>query len=602
MIINILDISISNRIAAGEVVENPSSVVKELLDNSIDAGANEICVKIQEGGIKSIEVSDNGSGIPQKELPKSILTNATSKISTSDDLFSISTLGFRGEALSSIASVSEFEIKTRSSSDANGALLVYKNDKAIVSDYAWENGTFVSVKNLFYNTPARYKFLSSMSVEENNIKKVLFQYILSNPYIQFNYITNNKLVYSSDGQGLKSAINSVYCKDIAPKLLFIDDTSSPIKITGYLSPPNIFKHNRNMQTIVINGRVINDSNISSIVQNAYDGSLMKHCFPIFVLHILIPFEEVDVNVHPTKKEVRFSNSKKIYGKIYNSVKTVLEAEKLRKQQEVFDYSSTISKPQLSKQNAPIIILDKEITSEIPSILNNSVKDISFFDNSISTGKIDETDFSIKSNDAKINKLEESIQYDYSVIGQVFDTYLIIEVKDTVFFIDQHALHEKILYDSFLQELNENKRMIQPLLIPELFICTNSQKEALIRLQDKLASLGFEIDDFGENTIRISTVPSILSDKVDLILLFEQISRDINPNISLNSVKMLFNDKIAMMACKAAIKGNTEISKDKINLIIKYFFDSGFPLQCPHGRPTFATFSKNDFEKLFKRKV
>ncbi len=632
MIINILDSSIFNRISAGEVIENPSSVVKELIDNSIDAGASKIIVNILDGGIKSIEVIDNGCGIPRDELYKTILPHATSKLTNSDDLFAISTLGFRGEALASISSVSDLCIKTHFTGEEYGSILSYNNNILNITDNAWSNGTSVLINNIFYNTPARYKFLSPKSTEENNVKKVICQYILSNPDVSITFYSDNKLVYNSQGQGLISALNAVYGENLSNQLIMIQDNSSPIKISGYISPPALYKNNRTFQTIVINGRVITDLSLTSTIQNAYSNLLMKHCFPMFVLHILVPFEEVDVNVHPTKREVRFSNSKKIYGKVYNTVKTALE-----------DYSNNISdsflqfhgtETNFSSFNQGFIDRETDNTTINNRLDSNGLIDRRIIDNSSINNNIDSNEIEnnqqtganqgfpftldIKQNIA-IPQKQDGNEYlstetsnlftikpinapKFSIIGQIFNTYLIIESFDTMYLIDQHAFHERLIYDDYLKELINNNLTVQQLLLPLLYDCSFEEHNILVDKKEELLKIGFDIESFGTDTIRITGIPSILSDHIDIKLLFSLLVKDLLCTNSFSTINSIIKDKVALIACKAAIKGNVKLSIEQITYLIDYFSKSGVPLQCPHGRPTFITYTKTEFEKLFKRKL
>ncbi|MBO5773393.1 MAG: DNA mismatch repair endonuclease MutL, partial [Clostridia bacterium] len=341
MKINLLDSSIYNLISAGEVVENPASVVKELVENSIDAGARNVSVYIEDGGIKSIEVVDDGAGIEKDELPKTILPHATSKIKEADDLATISTLGFRGEALASISAVSEFEICSKYFESEHGARLYAKNGVTELTDCAHAQGTSIRVSNLFYNTPARFKFLSSKATEESAVTKHIFRLILSNPEVAINYYVDGNLTYSSSGEGLKSAVESVFLPKIANSLIEVqDDVTEGIRVSGYISPQEIYKNNRNFQIVILNGRVITDQVLSATIQNAYGTRLMSRCFPIYVLNIVMPFDEVDVNVHPNKKEVRFQNARKVYGHVYRVVMRALEGYELQKRQNLIaDFSA-----------------------------------------------------------------------------------------------------------------------------------------------------------------------------------------------------------------------------------------------------------------------
>ncbi|HQC54156.1 MAG TPA: DNA mismatch repair endonuclease MutL [Clostridia bacterium] len=640
MIINVLDSSIYNRIAAGEVIERPSSVVKELIDNSIDAGATEIKVFIEQGGIKCIEVSDNGSGIPKTELYKTILPHATSKISSAEDLFSISTLGFRGEALASIAAVSEFEIKTKYHAETNGARLYSQGSEYVVADTAWTNGTIVIVKNLFYNMPARFKFLSSRVSEENNIKKVVSQFILSHPNIAFSLYCNDRLIFASEGLGLEEALQVVFGREIATGLIPLNDkrlSSNSYKIQGYISPPNLYKNNRSYQYIIVNGRVVVDSNISATVQNAYSDRLMKHAFPIFVLDIAIPFDEVDVNVHPTKREIRLAFSKKLFGSIYRSIQETLLDFELSKQAEFFQVNTLLMENKKDNNgetnNDASVNPDKQNKNDAQINKNNYACQV-LFDGDSQKNLIDDSgalvdDYipslaNIKKQSAIIeqrasivskeinddnsnNTLAKSLfnqekNISYRIVGQIFNTYLIIEAYDKVLYIDQHAAHERILFDKYNEAIQRKVVASQQMLIPFLYECTIAEHDVLMKAKETLMQLGFEIESLGVNTIRVSAIPLVLAEKINLKKVFDDIISLSMSGIDALSLKSLIKDSIASIACKAAIKGNLSLSSESIKYIIEYFFSEGMPLQCPHGRPTIIAYDKTGFEKEFKRRV
>lgn len=654
MKINLLDSSIYNLISAGEVVENPASVVKELVENSIDAGASNVSVYIEDGGIKSIEVVDDGVGIPKKELPKTILPHATSKISVADDLYTISTLGFRGEALASISAVSEIEINTKYVEEENGARLFSKNGETIVEDSAHSVGTSIKVANLFYNTPARYKFLSSKSTEEGYVTKHIFRLILANPNVAINYYVDGKLTYASSGDGLKSAVDAVFLPKIADSLIKVDEVpnDSNVRVTGYISPAEVFKNNRNFQIVILNGRVITDQTLSATIQNAYGGRLMSRCFPIYVLNIVMPFDEVDVNVHPNKKEVRFQNARKIYGLIYRTITRVLEGYEIQKTQNLIADFSQVS--QENRQN----IAKKDTIGELNCErgLEKEVKSTMSFEDALAlvrgkpltANKVMESnavsssvpknppinynfsyDYAVKkeidpfvNTEAQVDApkrqevlleerpLVENLSYEkqlakgvknYKVVGQFFDTYLAIECEDKIIFIDQHAMHERILFDKLVENWSSGAVSVQPMMIPYVYEGSLQEVNALLENKDVLLEAGFEIEPFGLNTIKVSSVPLLLADKLDVSKLFTLIAEDLNLGKS-PSLTDLGRDKLATMACKSAIKGGKELDNEQIELVMTYFTQGNLPLQCPHGRPTAIVYTKNEFEKLFRRRV
>jgi len=619
MKINILDSVVFNRISAGEVIENPSSVVKELLDNCIDAGANIISIKTKDGGLSYIEISDNGSGIPKSELSKTILPHATSKLYKAEDLFFISTLGFRGEALASISEVSDFEIRTRYINELNGCILYKVKDKYVVEDYPKESGTTVIVKNLFFNTPARYKFLSSKSSEENNIKKILSHYILANPNISFIWETENGYIFRSNGQGIKDSIITVYGTNIYDKLLPLNDVEGRIKISGYISSPEIYKSNRNYQTYIINGRCISDSGLCGVISNLYSKYLMKHCFPIIILNLVIPFDEVDVNVHPTKKEVRLSNTKQLYGKLYNTIKFCLDKFSEDKQKATINSFLNIDSSEFSQGH------NVHSPSEFDLGQIFSAKGIQISNNNViveDVNRINQTEFitnklinerpniskekygSIYSDDNNIEKQKTMANLDknYLILGQIFSTYIVVSNSESVFFIDQHALHERILFDKYYSDLKNNTVLSQYLIIPEIINCTVEQKKYILSISSILSTYGFIIEDFDKFSFRVLSVPTTLNSCLNLTDLFEQIF-NLNFNTeNIEAIDNLLSERFALLACKAAVKAGDNFSNEQLNHLVEYFFKEGFPSKCPHGRPSYVSFSKNDLEKIFKRKL
>lgn len=665
MKINLLDSSIYNLISAGEVVENPASVVKELVENSIDAGAKNISVYIEDGGIKSIEVVDDGCGILKEELPKTILPHATSKIQEANDLNTIATLGFRGEALASISAVSEFEIRSKYFESEHGAYYYSKNGITELGDCAHSQGTAIKVSNLFYNTPARYKFLASKSTEEEYVTKHIFRLILANPDVAISYYVDGNLVYSSTGEGLKSAVESVFLPKISRSLIEIQEpeVTDGIRVTGYISPAEIYKNNRNYQIVILNGRVIVDQTLSATIQNAYGSRLMSRCFPIYVLNIVMPFDEVDVNVHPNKKEVRFQNARKVYGHIYRVIMRVLEGYEFQKRQNLIaDFSAVSneneenlaksdsigeqnndrgqsSKPAMSFEEALSLVRGKSSASignlSEPSVstftyaqptftsFNNQNKPKSSIITELdpfveektpsiqreTTLKEDVTEqVSLIANDSYIDYIkEENVQNyaekvkNYKVIGQFFDTYLAIECEDKVVFIDQHAMHERILFDRLVEAWKDKAPTIQTLMIP--YVYENGIDEIALLMENKevLLEIGFEIEDFGGNAIKVSGVPAIIAENLDVCGMLNEIANELKLGKT-SSLQELGKDKLATIACKSAIKGGKAFDNEQIELVMDFFNKGNMPLQCPHGRPTAIVYTRKEFEKLFRRRV
>jgi len=644
MKINLLDSSIYNLISAGEVVENPASVVKELVENAIDAGARNVSVYIEDGGIKSIEVVDDGVGIEKDELPKTILPHATSKIKEADDLATISTLGFRGEALASISAVSEFEICSKYFESEHGARLYAKNGETRLEDCAHAQGTSIRVSNLFYNTPARFKFLSSKSTEESLITKHVFRLILSNPEVAINYYVDGNLTYSSSGEGLKSAVESVFLPKIANSFIEIqDDATEGIRVSGYISPQEIYKNNRNFQIVILNGRVITDQILSATIQNAYGTRLMSRCFPIYVLNIVMPFDEVDVNVHPNKKEVRFQNARKVYGQVYRVVMRALEGHELQKRQSLMADFSAVSdeneektplfasigeqkddrgaeqKKEMSFEEALSLVRGKAssfgaVNESRSSLFTPSQPTFITLDpveeekKYVSENKITEASPIITPNKSVETIIEQETHAEvfkkvknYTVVGQFFDTYLAIECEDKVIFIDQHAMHERIIYDRLLLDWESKAVTVQPLMIP--YVYENGAEEIYLILENAkaLLEIGLEVEDFGINSLKVTGVPSLIAEKLDVNGLLTEIAQELKQG-KISSVIELGKDKLAQIACKSAIKGGKAFGNEQIELVMDFFNDGNMPLQCPHGRPTAMVYTRKEFEKLFRRRV
>lgn len=655
MKINVLDSSIYNRISAGEVVENPSSVVKELMENAVDAGANNITVSILDGGIKSIEVSDDGLGIPKEELHKTILPHATSKITTADDLYTISTLGFRGEALASISAVSDFEIRSRYIESDCGAFLKFKNGEITTGDIAIERGTTISVRNLFYNTPARYKFLGSKSTEENTVSKLIFKFILANPNVAVRYYADETLIYSSSGSGLKDAVDSVFPPKTSDSFIELTpDENDSVRIGGYITPPEVFKNNKTMQTIVLNGRIVVDQTLTATIQNAYGSRLMARCFPIYVINIVMPFGDVDVNVHPSKKEVRFANPRAVYGKIYNAVSKALDNYEFAKRENLMADFGSNSEENAQKQHDTTIIGESENYIETQSREPRSTIDYrealelvrgkpssvigvipparSVAENTNVFNVPTRTESKIESNQTPAYKAtvvsvemtpdntsvaEPSLldnhsdiyQSDterrkpvYKVIGQIFGTYLAIESGDKLLIIDQHAMHERILFDKLVSEIESGNVPIQPLMIPYIYETSKERISLLLNSRSDLYSCGFEISEFGVDAIKIDGIPAILAEKLDINDCFNSVCDELSTGKQKLTIGEIGKNRFATMACKSAIKGSTVLDNDGVALVMDFFAKGNLPLQCPHGRPTAVIYTKSEFEKLFRRKV
>ncbi len=668
MAINVLPPRVYNRISAGEVVEKPASVVKELVENSLDAGASQITVEIEGGGIKKISVSDNGCGISKKDLPLAFLPHATSKINNIDDLDNISTLGFRGEALASIASVSMVKLTTKTK-DSEFGYKIEANGGEIsnITELARVDGTSVSVENLFYNTPARAKFLRKPKSEESDITHLMEKFMLSKPEVEFCYVVDGKEIYRSASCGLDEVIYLIYGRDVYDNLLKLDHKDDGIQVSGYVVSPKLSKPNRTYQSLFVNGRYVENYMVSACVQNVYSSMLMKGRFPIYVIKLDIPFDRVDVNVHPNKKEVKFDNSSKIFGIINRAVEKalvganliaeffereekmwsgVINKDKLDPLQEEnnlartgFDaYQKTNLDKMFEAQGAKQIKVDDELLSQKfltqadykkkgIDVINmpdfNSVKSEDkkkknrpggniFFDSS-GEGILYEVELAVKEkmkqeepskkNEQNLQKNTQNFVEDsflkvraeeIKIVGVVFKTYIITEFGDSLYVIDQHAMHERQNYEKLKAEIEKGNVAKQDLLIP-FDIVTNSKERTILeeRLQN-LKKIGFEIEQNG-NTFKVKSVPFVLSG-MNLDKFIQEILQD--DSLKDISASGLINEKLCQSACKHSIRAGDSISKDEILYLIDKIKES-VPL-CPHGRPIIVKITMKELEKMFKR--
>lgn len=644
--INVLDSSIFNLISAGEVVERPSSVVKELVENSIDAGASAISVEIKDGGISSIVITDNGCGIDKENMRLAFLPHATSKLSKAEDLDNIATLGFRGEALASIAAVSQIKMTSKTSEENVGNYISLSAGKVVEEGQrAIAQSTSIAVENLFFNTPVRKKFLKKPKMEEAGVTSVMTQLALANPDIKFKYTVDSKVIFQTNG-GLEEAVYSVYNNEIANGLIAFDYTFGKYRLYGYTGTASIAKHNRNFQTIIINGRVITNTTISTAVSQAYGNRLMTRTFPVFVLNIVMPFDEVDVNVHPTKTDVRFADSHMVFSCVYKAISTVLAEQEQAlllgksKTENIIDErrtSSSIEKPTYIEKNksldnaskvddsieriAASIFTDdknnakvdeyKELVEKQKKVLEelkyhrDLPKSISVVaDGAKVVGQKDfkKANVSNEKKQADINSslmalVESQLEKEYRVVGQIFNTYLVLEYDGKVYFIDQHACHERFIYDGLLEEVNNGKVDVQYMLVPFILDCNNAQYEFFTSMFDNLKELGFDIEEFGGLSLKINSVPHILRD-INLAVFLDNLYMERNTVLNIKSSDLI-RDKLAQKACKAAIKAGEKLDENQIRQLLDVMKD-GIPLQCPHGRPAVIVYTRKDFDKLFKR--
>lgn len=575
--INKLAPEVFNMIAAGEVVENPSSIVKELVENSIDAGATEITVRCEGGGKESLVVTDNGIGIEYDDIELAFTPHSTSKITSAVDLSQISTLGFRGEALPSIASVSKVEVFSRFHKDKEGTHLVIEGGKVILKEhYPWREGTLIAVNNLFYNVPARQKFLKANHIEEKYIRDKLRDLIFAQPKTHIRFNNEKETVIMNNGGNLDDAILEIYGSKIADNMLTVSHKlSSGIKVEGRISKPDVTKSNRTYQTLIINGRVVNDKKLQVAIEKAYMPRLMTKAFSIYVLQITMPFDEVDINVHPTKYEVRFVEFERVFSAVYHAVQEALVKYDICKEVRV-------------KKPEEQIKFEQVKTSFLETIQQEAIE-FQKVQNTIPEAeepKPMQTQF-------------ETERFFGNIVGQILGTYLVVEIDDMVYFIDQHAAHERIRYDNMMRAFENNKSI--EMLVPFTYKMNAKEEDYVTKIMTSLREIGFDIS-IAEGVLKISKIPEVIasfsSEKI-LSLIFENMFDTTEKGIT-DFIKDLF----ASRACKGAIKGGDSLNREQIGYLLKELETehSYFPAQCPHGRPCIVKYTKEDFEKLFKRIV
>ena len=631
--INVLQPNVFNKIAAGEVVERPASIVKELVENSIDAGATKIEVQIFDGGISKIIVSDNGSGIEEDDLELAFLPHATSKIKDFNDILNIHTLGFRGEALASIASVSEIEVITKTTNN-NGQSIKLSGGKVVArGEKGSPQGTYFCVENLFFNTPARQKFLKKPQKEESEITTLITRLILANPNISIKYSADGKQIYSSTGKGIEDAIFAIYGAQTMQNIIPINVSNGNYSITGYIGKTTYFKSNRTYQTIIINGRWISDSIISAALSQSYEAYMMKHCFPFCVIYLTVPNEEVDVNVHPSKLEVRFQDSRRIFGFVYKAItetlyndltKKTTEETTIRKEnsnttQPILQNANNVEQQTSSNSSSLDFIIDTAIygintPNEVHSSQDSTLSEIIIeklqaetlnYENNLNGDIKIEQPQKIEPKPIQTQLISDDIKdknafLSTQIVGKLFNTFIIVEINDDVYFIDQHAAHERLLYDKYVNQVKSKSISSQPLLLPYNIQVNHAEEQFLLENLDLLRQLGFEIEPFGSLVFKVSAIPSILPN-LNVTNFFNNFLSNINSIVQLKSVDLIL-DNLAQTACKHAVKGGDDLDKEEIIKLISDFSDGTVTLQCPHGRPFVVKFTRKDLDKWFKRTV
>ena len=667
--INILDSSVYNRIAAGEVVERPASVVKEFVENAIDAGAKSISVSIERGGKDLVRVTDDGEGIEEGELTSAFLPHATSKIAKAEDLESILTLGFRGEALASIASVSNVRLRSRYKSAETAFELTCSGGKiGKPVPCAMDAGTDICAENLFFNTPVREKFLKTDKGEEAEVTSVVSRFILGNPAVAFRYFIDGKLAMQSFGGGMEEALAAVYGGAAVRECYCLDAEKHGVRIRGFLGKPSYTKPNRTYQSTFVNGRFVINNTISSAIMNAYASYLMKRQYPFYVLFIDVPAEVVDVNVHPNKSDVRFSDNRVIYGCIYSVVSSILDgnasaldfladhsAEKTRESgaeeritptnegvkdaevpfaearreqvsrvgaeelRPVTDYSGLtkadlferqrgghyVPRKELWQGGSRLEFCDSAVSGPQPEIAAEREQEVPAAQTAAQKSESVAAEDVFAENKRFLAEAEKKAKQQKFLLesaeykGNLFNTYLIFEVGDEAYLIDQHAAHERLLFDKLREEMAARSVAVQPMLIPYVLNVSGEEAAFLGENLATIQAIGFDMEEFGVNSFKISAVPADLRD-IDLASFFAELLKEVG---TLRAVRLpdVLRDKIAMTACKHAVKGGETLSEsERTQLFARMGGDMG--LRCPHGRPVAVKLTKYEVEKLFKRIV
>lgn len=672
MPIQVLDQSTINQIAAGEVVERPASVVKELMENAIDAGSTAITVEIRQGGIGFIRITDNGCGIKKEELPLAFLRHSTSKIRTAEDLLTVSSLGFRGEALSSIAAVSQVELITKTSGSLTGSRYRIEGGEEIgLEEIGAPDGTTFISRNLFFNTPARRKFLKTETTEGAHVADLVEKIALSQPEISIRFIVNNQSrLHTSGNHNLKDIIYTVYGREIAANLLPVEVSNGIVKISGFIGKPVIARGNRNFENYFINGRYIKSGLVSKAIEDGYKSYMMQHKYPFTLLHLTVEPEFIDVNVHPSKMELRFKDGENMYRVICQAVMDALSGKELipnvslmseREERELEKketaaagspiLGSGMNQPAKNahgpepfehrrmeamgireerpaygekKQESKWILPPKPLTRELPperaqaqqpnetgagampAALEEKAPETTGAALAAKKAVPAEKEAPLAEKEALPKQMEmfdnrllsETARKRHRLIGQVFETYWLVEYDGSLYIIDQHAAHEKVLFEKNFASLKTREYTSQ-LVSPPIILTLSLQEADLLKRHMKVfTDIGFEIEPFGGNEYAVRAVPDNLFSLAKKDLLMELIDGLSDESMGKN-VESIY-DRIATMSCKAAVKGNNELSFAEADKLIDELLKLENPYNCPHGRPTIVAISKYEMEKKFKR--
>ena len=669
--IHVLNQDTINKIAAGEVIERPMAVVKELTENAIDAGAGAITVEVKDGGKALIRMTDNGVGMNEEDVRLAFTPHATSKIDDAEDLLRVSTLGFRGEALASISSVSQLEMVTKTRNELMGCRYEADGGKErTLEAVGCPDGTTILVRNLFFNTPARLKFLKSSPTEAGYINTLIERLALSHPDISFRFINQNQTKLHTSGNGnLKDVIYHIYGKDITSNLLEVDASEVSCQVKGFIGKPIISRGNRNYMNYFINGRYIKSSTIHKAIEDAYQPYTMQHRYPFTVLHFTVAPELVDINVHPQKMEIRFSDAQGIYQSVYHAISEALKhrefipevslaspasqpvpkkgqatakpvrepemfekkrmqsvqiLEKIKKQDEILKQQGIMRESAVyGKQDRADAskIMDDVSDMESTKAAGNAVPNIRQTEEAVSTapniGQVEKVENIVQNTEhtkeVKYNVhnpvqesffdkgiLSEQAQKEVKIIGQVFNTYWILQYDNAMYMVDQHAAHEKVLYERFMKQFSEKKPMVQLLQPPVVLTLTMQEEQAVKEHMSVFEELGYQIEPFGGREYVVNGVPAHLPQIGNEELLKEVIDAMVDEHS--RPTPDILKDKIASMSCKAAVKGNNRLPREQMEELLRELMTLENPYHCPHGRPTMIKMTKTELDKKFKRIV
>ncbi len=648
--IHVLDAETIDKIAAGEVVERPASVVKELVENAIDAGATSITVEIKDGGISFMRITDNGSGIAKDQIRTAFLRHATSKIESAEDLSRIASLGFRGEALSSISAVSQVELVTKTADSLTGTRVIIEGGvEKVFEEVGAPEGTTFLIRNLFFNTPVRRKFLKQPATEGGYVADLMEHLALSRPDISFKFMMGSQTKFYTSGNGeLKEVIYRIYGKDVASNLIPMDFEENGFQIKGYLGNPTLVRSNRNHEIYFLNGRFIRSSVLSKAIEEGYKEYLMQHKFPLCVLHINVEDKsQVDVNVHPTKMEVRFSDGPAVNNLIMQAVRNTLKRKEMipettlpevrvpEKKETIPAHVTIPAKKEVTYTEVTMPGMPTRPASKTTTEpVNNQgstigLQELKIMSDMLENTKVEAPKLSVpepfETKRTQSFKVMEEMRYEaerakmtdfkqetlfetkvicqenrskYTIVGQVFDTYWLVQFEDKLYIIDQHAAHEKVKYERFMKQYHE-KTIVTQNLMPPIIVSLSGKEEMILKEYEELfANLGFEIEEFGGDEYALRAVPVDLygcNERQMFLEVLDELS-DMGPRESLKIVE----EKIASMSCKAAVKGNNRLSREEAEKLIDELLTLENPYNCPHGRPTIITMSKYEMEKRFKR--